>query len=97
MKSIPRAHHPRVFVAQLVSTVNESALREFFEQMGCVVRDAMIVREPGGQSKNFGFLELETVDDFNRALSLDGFDWNSRFLVVRAAVDKISGIRGSEL
>jgi RNA recognition motif-containing protein len=63
--------HPTVFVARLSRTCDESELREFFSRC-CQVRGAWVVREKEtGESRNYGFVEVESPDDLGVALSLD--------------------------
>lgn len=76
---------PRVFVTRLSSDCDESALHEFFSRF-CEVTGAWIVRDKAtGISKNFGFVELQTDDDYGVALSLNNYEFNGRQIVVAAA------------
>lgn len=73
--------HPRIFATKLTRECDESQLHEFFSRW-CNVRAAFIAREGDGTSKNFGFV---TQDDVKNALSLYGYMWNDRQLVVKMA------------
>jgi RNA recognition motif-containing protein len=78
----------RVFVTKLSRTVDESQLFAFFSRW-CAVRAAFVAREGDGTSKCFGFVELVGEEDVETALSLDGYQWNNRQLIVARAKEKI--------
>jgi RNA recognition motif-containing protein len=79
--------YPRIFVTRLSRTVDEPQLFAFFTRW-CNVRAAFIARERDGTSKCFGFVELVGEEDVETALSLDGYLWNNRQLVIARAKEK---------
>ena len=76
----------KLYVGNLSYETTEQALRELFLQAGNVV-SAAIIKEPGSnRSKGFGFVEMASQGDAQKAISLfNGYSLNGRSLTVNVA------------
>lgn len=76
----------RLFVAGLPFSTTEDELKNLFADIGNVVSVKIITDRMTGQSKGFGFVEMETEDEATSAVSkLNGSDLGGRKLVVAEA------------
>jgi cold-inducible RNA-binding protein len=56
-----------------------------FEKYGRVA-DVRIVKGHGGESRGFGFVDMESEEDAKEVMrALDGVEWNGRRLLVEVA------------
>ena len=60
----------KLYVGNLTSNVTEDDLRASFEQVGPVLSVAIIKDKYSNQSKGFGFVEMETKADAEKAISM---------------------------
>ncbi len=75
-----------IYVGNLPYSVSESDLRDLFGQFGAVSKANVISDRDTGRSKGFGFVEMESADDGERAIrELDGNDHDGRNLKVNEA------------
>ena len=76
----------KLYVGNLSYETTEQGLRELFMQAGNVVSVALI-KEPGSnRSKGFGFVEMGSQSEVQKAISMfNGYTLNDRQLKVNAA------------
>ncbi len=75
-----------IFVAKLDYSVEESGLREVFEQYGEVDSVKIIKDKFTGRSKGYGFVEMPNDDEALRAIEeLNDTELNNRTIVVKKA------------
>lgn len=76
----------KLYVGNLSYETTEEGLRELFMQAGNVVSVALI-KEPGtNRSKGFGFVEMGSQSEVQKAISLfNGYTLNDRQLTVNVA------------
>lgn len=76
----------KLYVGNLSYETTEDGLRELFMQAGNVVSVALI-KEPGtNRSKGFGFVEMSSQSEVQKAISLfNGYSLNDRQLTVNVA------------
>jgi cold-inducible RNA-binding protein len=76
----------KLYVGNLSYETTEQGLRELFMQAGNVVSVALI-KEPGtNRSKGFGFVEMGSPSEVQKAISMfNGYTLNDRQLKVNAA------------
>ena len=76
----------KLYVGNLSYDTTEQGLRELFMQAGNVVSVALI-KEPGtNRSKGFGFVEMSTQSEVQKAISMfNGYTLDDRQLKVNAA------------
>jgi cold-inducible RNA-binding protein len=60
----------KLFVGSLSWGVNDDALREAFAAAGTVVSATVITDRMSGRSKGFGFVEMETEEEANKAIEM---------------------------
>jgi RNA recognition motif-containing protein len=58
----------RVFVGNIPYTINHAQFKEIFEGYGNILA-ARVVTDDEGRSKGFGFLDFDSEDDANRAVT----------------------------
>ncbi|HRD55872.1 MAG TPA: RNA-binding protein [Parachlamydiaceae bacterium] len=58
----------KLFIGNLSWKANEDTLKPLFEQYGNVVSIKIIVDQYTGKSKGFGFVEMETDDEAEKAI-----------------------------
>lgn len=78
-----------LFIGSLPFSTTEDTLRELFSQCGQVVSASVIVDKYTGQSRGFGFVEMNTEDEAAEAISkLNGYTLDGRSIVVKEATPK---------
>ena len=84
-----------IYVGNLSYNVSEDSLRSMFAAFGSVVSAKLIMDRETGQSKGFGFVEMENNSDGHKAIeSLNGSDSEGRTLRVNVAKPKEHGNKG---
>ena len=76
----------KIYVGNLSFNTEEETLRDAFSQFGNVLSCKLITDRETGRSKGFGFIEMETAQEAQEAISsLDGNDLDGRNLRVNEA------------
>lgn len=79
----------KLYVGGINYAVDDDSLKEMFEEFGQVVSAQVILDRDSGQSKGFGFVEMNTDEEAQAAAAaLDGKVTDNRTLVVNAARPK---------
>ncbi|HLG18735.1 MAG TPA: RNA-binding protein [Bdellovibrionota bacterium] len=83
----------KLYVGNLPFSADENALRELFAGEGRKVASSQIISDrQTGRSRGFGFVEMETEEDAEKAIAaLNGKEWEGRALVVNEAREKGPG------
>src|ERR1700722_8894434 len=75
-----------IYVGRLPRTVNETKLRELFEQYGLVTSIKMIKDKFTGALKGFAFIEMPEMENAQEAINaLNGREFEGQKLVVSQA------------
>ncbi|HEY4362262.1 MAG TPA: RNA-binding protein [Bryobacteraceae bacterium] len=78
-----------IFVGNLDFGATEDAVRSLFEQYGAVERVSIVTDRDTGQARGFGFVEMSSNSDADRAISeLNGRDLGGRAMNVNEARPK---------
>jgi RNA recognition motif-containing protein len=78
-----------IFVAGLDFGITSSELQELFEQHGKVITAKVVTDKFSGQSKGFGFVDMESTSDAQSCIqALNGTSYKNRTLVVKEKEDK---------
>lgn len=76
----------KLYVGNLPFSTTESALGEMFGQIGAVSSVRLITDRDSGRSKGFGFVEMESDEEAQTAISsFDGTELGGRQIVVNEA------------
>lgn len=76
----------KLYVGGLAYSVTEKELEELFAGIGKVVSAVVIKDRDSGQSKGFGFVEMEEVKDGQNAIKeLNGKELSGRAIMVNEA------------
>ncbi len=76
----------KLYVGGLAYSVTDKELEELFASQGKVVSAVVIKDRDSGQSKGFGFVEMEDVKDGQNAIKeLNGKDLSGRSIMVNQA------------
>lgn len=75
----------KLYIGNLSYSTTEEELRQLFAQFGELESAIVITDRITGRSKGFGFVEFKTEADAEKALSLDGQDFNERQIKVSEA------------
>lgn len=76
----------RLFVGSLAYSVTDQQLQDHFAKAGTVVSAKVIIDRYSGQSKGFGFVEMTTVEEAEKAMKeLDGSELSGRNIAVKEA------------
>ncbi|HEX8551835.1 MAG TPA: RNA-binding protein [Abditibacteriaceae bacterium] len=76
----------RLFVGSLPYTTMDEDLNQLFAQAGTVDSAVVISDRDTGRSKGFGFVEMSTDEEAQKAISMfDGYDLSGRTLAVNEA------------
>jgi RNA recognition motif-containing protein len=83
-----------LYVGSLGYDVEEAEIQRLFEQFGEVKSVRIIKDKETGQSKGFGFVEMENKEDAMKALErLNGHELNGRNIRVNLSKSKRRGYR----
>ena len=76
----------KLYVGGLAYSVTDQELEQFFSEQGKVVSASVIKDKFSGQSKGFGFVEMEDLKDGQNAIkNLNGKELNGRAITVNQA------------
>ena len=76
----------KLFVGSLPWSVDDQKLKETFEPHGNVVSANVVTDRNSGRSRGFGFVEMESAEDAQKAIStLNDSEMDGRNIVVNEA------------
>ena len=76
----------KLFVGSLPWSVNDEKLKEAFEEHGNVVSAKVVMDRTTGRSRGFGFVEMGSADDAQKAIkALHDSELGGRNIVVNEA------------
>ena len=75
----------KLFIGNLSWEVNSDDLRAFFASFGTVIDAVVIMDRMTGRSRGFGFVEMETEEQANKALEANGKELKGRAMNVNMA------------
>ncbi len=76
----------KLFVGSLPWSVDDQKLKETFEPHGNVVSAKVVTDRSSGRSRGFGFVEMESSEDAQKAMSaLNDSEMDGRNIVVNEA------------
>jgi cold-inducible RNA-binding protein len=76
----------KLYVGGLAYSVTDQELEQFFAEQGKVVSAVVIKDRDSGQSKGFGFVEMEDIKEAQNAIkALNGQDLSGRSITVSQA------------
>jgi len=79
----------KLYIGNLPYAATEEQIRSHFSQAGTVTSVALITDRATGRAKGFGFVEMATADEAQKAISLfNGQDFMGRSLTVNVAKPK---------
>ena len=79
----------KLYVGKLAYETSEETLKNLFAEFGTVVSAQLIIDRDSGQSKGFGFVEMENDTEAQAAIKdLDGKEVDGRTIVVNVARPK---------
>ncbi len=82
----------KLYVGGLSYSTTSETLREYFAQCGTVESAAVITDRFSGQSRGFGFIEMATTEEAQRAISqLNGTDLDGRKITVNMSNPRPAG------
>lgn len=85
----------KIFCGSLPFSLEETELREFFEEYGEVSSAVIITDKFSGRSRGFGFVEMSDDEQANKAIAeLNGAEVSGRTIVVNKAEEKKENNRG---
>lgn len=90
----------KLYVGNLPFNTSDSDLQDLFAQAG-MVKSAQVIRDrASGRSKGFGFVEMNSADEAQNAISMfHGKDFNGRAMTVNVArprEERPGGFRGGD-
>ncbi|HMR99767.1 MAG TPA: RNA-binding protein [Anaerolineales bacterium] len=90
----------KLYVGNLPFNTSDSDLQDLFAQAG-MVKSAQVIRDrASGRSKGFGFVEMNSADEAQNAISMfHGKDFNGRAMTVNIArprEERPGGFRGGD-
>jgi RNA recognition motif-containing protein len=85
-----------IFAGSLPFNLDETELKEFFEEYGEVASVKIITDKFSGRSKGFGFIEMPNAEEAKKAIEeLNGAEIDGRAIVVNEALEKKDSDRRS--
>jgi len=82
----------KLYVGNLAFGVNDKDLQELFAQAGVCESSAVIMDRDTGKSRGFGFVEMASSDDAQKAIAqFNGQDLKGRALKVNEAKEREQG------
>ena len=86
----------KLYVGNLSYNTHEEDLREAFSKLGEVLSATLIVDQASGRSKGFGFVEMASDEDADKAIAaLNGTAFMDRTITVNEAKPKTDRPRPS--
>ena len=86
----------KLYVGNLAFGVNDKDLQELFAQAGVCESTAVITDRETGQSRGFGFVEMGSNDEAQKAIAqFNGQDLKGRALKVNEAKEREKGNNGT--
>ena len=83
----------KLYVGGLSYSTTSETLREYFAQCGTVESASVITDKFSGQSRGFGFVEMATAEEAQRAISeLNGKDLDGRKITVNVSNPRTPGL-----
>lgn len=80
------ANGTRLYVGSLPYSTTDDQLKTHFSQAGNVVSAAVIIDKMSGRSKGFGFVEMGSAEEAQKAIEMfDGKEMDGRTIVVNVA------------
>ncbi|HEV8601039.1 MAG TPA: RNA-binding protein [Patescibacteria group bacterium] len=84
----------KLFIGGLPYATTDDQLKEHFSAAGTVASAQIIVDKFSGRSKGFGFIEMSSDEEADKAIEMfNGQDFGGRSLVVNEARPKTEGPR----
>jgi len=84
----------KLYVGNLSYNTHDEDLRDAFSKIGEVLSVTLITDQATGRSKGFGFVEMATDEDAEKAIStMNGANFMDRVIVVNEARPKTEGGR----
>jgi cold-inducible RNA-binding protein len=78
-----------LFVGNLPFTTSSPDLEQLFAPYGAVSRAQVITDRDTGRSRGFGFVEMDSADEAQKAIdALDGSDFSGRQIKVNVARER---------
>lgn len=75
-----------IYVGNLDYEINETDLKEIFEEFGTIKETKIIYDKMSGRSKGFGFVTMDNREEANKAMEeLNGSELENRTMVVNEA------------
>ena len=85
----------KLYVGGLSYSTTGETLREYFAQCGTVESASVITDKFSGQSRGFGFIEMSTAEEAQRAISeLNGKELDGRKITVNVSNPRAPGSGG---
>ncbi len=81
----------KLYVGNLPYTATEDGVKTLFSQYGEIESVNLIIDRETGRAKGFGFVEFVNQADAEKAIELNGQDFEGRALKVNMARPKESG------
>ncbi len=76
----------KLFIGSIPFASTDADLKAHFEQAGAVTSATIIIDKMTGRSKGFGFVEMESDEDAEKAIEMfNGKDFMGREIVVNEA------------
>lgn len=85
----------KLYVGNLPYRAADADLTEMFSQAGTVLSASIIMDKFSGRSKGFGFVEMATLEEAEKAISMfNGYQMQGRGITVTEARPKPEGMGG---
>jgi len=85
----------KLYVGSIAYSTTEDGLKTAFSQAGSVQSAVIIIDKISGRSKGFGFVEMSTEDEAQKAIQmLNGQELDGRKIVVNEARPMKTGFSG---
>jgi RNA recognition motif-containing protein len=76
----------KLYVGNLPYAAKEEEIKQHFSQAGTVTSVALIIDRASGRAKGFGFVEMSTAEEAQKAISMfNGQDFMGRAITVNVA------------
>jgi len=89
-----------IYVGSIHFKMNETELKEVFEEYGEVTSAKIIIDKYSGKSKGFGFVEMPNEEEAKKAIEeLNGAEVSGRNIIVNESIeraDRRSNFRGGD-
>jgi len=78
-----------IFIGNLDEKIEESHLKNAFQDFGTVLSAKIIIDRSTGKSRGFGFIEMPNTEEAHKVIqTVNGATWEGKIIIVKKAIKR---------